>query len=84
MCSEKQTQIGRASLNLWEPRWTLTTKISKSFELSAKVPGGSQPASVCRTEDHPGCYFCGAPGRGTGWGWRRQWEAQEEVGRGEE
>lgn len=45
MCSEKQTQIGQPSLNLWEPRWTLTTKISKSFELSAKVPRG-QPAGA--------------------------------------
>lgn len=46
MFSEKQTQIGQTSLNLREPRWTLTTKICKTFELSARDPRWQQAASV--------------------------------------
>lgn len=36
MFSEKRTQIGQTSLNLREPRWTLRTKVSRSFELSGQ------------------------------------------------
>lgn len=57
MCSEKQTQIGQASVNLWEPRWTLTTKTSRSFELSAVVPGGSLLALCLQDRGPPRLLF---------------------------
>lgn len=44
MFSEKQTQIGQTFLNFREPRWTLTTKISRSFELAGQ--GAPVPCSL--------------------------------------
>lgn len=47
MFSEKQTQIGQASLNLQELRWTLTTKVSRSFELTPGAGVGGAAGSLC-------------------------------------
>lgn len=70
--SEKQTQIGQISLNLWEPRWTLTTKISKSFALSAKVPGGQPAASVPMRQRTTQAVTSVRPWQGGGGGSRRE------------
>lgn len=79
--SEKQTQIGQISLNLWEPRWTLTTKISKSFALSAKVPGGQPAASVPMRQRTTQAVTSVRPWQGGGGG-EQEGEAQQAAGRG--
>lgn len=77
MFSEKQTQIGQTSLNLQELRWTLTTKISKGFELLARVPRGAASSLCLRDRGPPRTLFLCGLSEGL-----RAWEAEKGAGRG--